>query len=130
MIGTSTLAVGSGLGGSGSGVQTWWSGCCHLSACSQGCARRHRTSSPAGGPDLGFNSLYGEVPAGWTGGQSEGYTQGHIQTCHPLPLSPLLPPSLLSFLSLLFLPTDQAGTLTSSLWFPAREGGNTMKRLP
>lgn len=46
---------------------------------------------------------------------------------HP-DMSPAPPPSHPPSLSLLLLPTDQAETLTFSLWFPACEGGNTDER--
>ena len=53
-------------------------------------------------------------------------TSRHVS--HSPSLFSSLPPSLLSFLSLLLLPTDQAETLTFSLWFPACEGENTDER--
>ena len=46
---------------------------------------------------------------------------------HP-DMSPAPPPSHPPSLSLLLLPTDQAETLTFSLWFTACEGGNTDER--
>lgn len=61
--------VGSRLGGGASWTQLWWSGCCHLSACSQSCAFYHPNIAcifygDPDGPGLGFHCLYGEVTAG------------------------------------------------------------------